>query len=87
MPVSVRWSVPLALFGLGFGVSTGCTKAPSAAPLEVRASQPPWFMDVTQEVGLDFIHDPGPIDDSYFMPQRGGKRGRDSFLDGTTAND
>src|SRR5205823_398936 len=31
--------------------------------------QPPWFVDVTDEVGLQFTHDPGPIDGTYFMPQ------------------
>jgi hypothetical protein len=29
---------------------------------------PPWFVDVTAEVGLDFVHDPGPLG-SYFLPQ------------------
>jgi hypothetical protein len=31
----------------------------------------PWFADVTEEVGLDFTHDPGPrpTDEHYFMPQ------------------
>jgi len=31
----------------------------------------PWFEDVTAEMGLDFVHDPGPVptDDHYFMPQ------------------
>ena len=69
MPVSLRRSVSLALFGLVFGPSAGCNRAPSAAPIEVGPSQPPWFVDVTQEVGLEFTHDPGPIDGSYFMPQ------------------
>jgi hypothetical protein len=27
-----------------------------------------WFEDVTEQVGLDFVHDPGPTD-NYFMPQ------------------
>ncbi len=30
---------------------------------------PPWFADVTDEVGIDFVHDPGPVDGRYFMPQ------------------
>ena len=29
---------------------------------------PEWFEDVTDAVGLDFVHDPGPTD-TYFMPQ------------------
>jgi hypothetical protein len=28
----------------------------------------PWFVDVTDEVGLDFVHDAGPVD-TNFMPQ------------------
>jgi hypothetical protein len=37
-------------------------RAPSPAPAE------PWFLDVTGEVGLDFVHDAGPTG-KYFMPQ------------------
>src|SRR5215208_3307078 len=29
---------------------------------------PAWFADVTAEVGLDFVHDPGPAG-HFFMPQ------------------
>src|SRR5262245_58604966 len=29
---------------------------------------PPWFADVTAEVGLDFVHDAGPVG-HFFMPQ------------------
>src|SRR5579875_2953954 len=31
----------------------------------------PWFEDVTERAGLDFVHDAGPIGD-YFMPQQVG---------------
>jgi hypothetical protein len=37
-------------------------KAPRDRP------EPPWFADVTDKVGLKFVHDPGPLG-SYFMPQ------------------
>jgi hypothetical protein len=30
---------------------------------------PCWFEDVTEFVGLNFIHDAGPVDDRYFLPQ------------------
>src|SRR5947208_3024622 len=30
---------------------------------------PAWFADVTEQVGLDFVHDAGPTDGRYFMPQ------------------
>jgi hypothetical protein len=42
------------------------TAAP-AAPEEPHG--PAWFADVTDEVGLDFVHDAGPVDGRYFMPQ------------------
>jgi hypothetical protein len=36
----------------------------------VEPPGPPWFVDVTEDVGLNFIHDPGPLPtDQYFMPQ------------------
>ncbi len=45
----------------------GCR--PAADPDEgPRPSGPPWFEDVTDRVGLDFVHDPGPVG-TYFLPQ------------------
>src|SRR5258708_13134300 len=44
----------------------GCRARPPAQGAE---AVPPWFEDVTEEVGLDFLHDAGPVDDKYFMPQ------------------
>jgi hypothetical protein len=48
----------------------------AAAMLGCARSTPPqqppgpvWFEDVTLQAGLDFVHDPGPIDDRYFFPQ------------------
>jgi hypothetical protein len=32
-------------------------------------SHPGWFIDVTDAVGLDFVHDSGPVDGNYFLPQ------------------
>ena len=46
----------------------GCHKP--AVP--VVATDAPWFEDVSTEVGLDFVHDPGPVDGRYFMPQMTG---------------
>jgi hypothetical protein len=43
----------------------GCRPPPPAAE---GPSAPPWFRDVTEECGLDFVHDAGPTGD-YFMPQ------------------
>jgi hypothetical protein len=50
---------------LPFLVLLGCSRSPQPAQ---EASVPPWFADVTEEVGLDFVHDPGAVG-SYFMPQ------------------
>jgi hypothetical protein len=51
--------------------SCNCDK-PVASPTGKLFSEPPppppWFADVTDEVGLDFVHDPGPVD-VKFMPQ------------------
>src|SRR5437588_8260641 len=44
----------------------GYPKAPRSAP-EPEAL--PWFEDVTEAVGLDFVHDAGPIDERHFLPQ------------------
>jgi hypothetical protein len=44
----------------------GCRqRAPTVA--ETPAG-PPWFQDVTEELGLHFVHDAGPVG-NYFMPQ------------------
>jgi hypothetical protein len=38
-------------------------------PTPPDATEPPWFVDVAGEAGLNFVHDPGPVDGRYFMPQ------------------
>jgi hypothetical protein len=57
----------LALSALGLGCRP---PGPTAAP--APPAGPPWFEDVTERVGLDFVHDPGPADGNYFMPQQVG---------------
>ncbi|MFN0020009.1 MAG: CRTAC1 family protein [Pirellulaceae bacterium] len=62
-----------ALLGLACCVSAGCGR-PTDHPLPIHAvvtqsKLPPWFEDVTEGSGLDFVHDPGPVDGKYFMPQ------------------
>jgi hypothetical protein len=49
-------------------LSAGCGPAPSP-PEILTFTGPGWFADATADVGLDFVHDAGPLDDSYFMPQ------------------
>ena len=48
----------------------GCRPAAPTAPADGPTfTGPGWFEDVTDKVGLDFVHDAGPLDGSYFMPQ------------------
>src|SRR5437867_3781778 len=47
-------------------VSFGCHRDVPNATIEPPA--PPWFEDVTERVGLHFVHDAGPTG-SYFFPQ------------------
>jgi hypothetical protein len=63
-------------WGTGFGVLVALAihglscQPPHPITTTVPAIAPPWFADVTQDVGLDFVHDCGsrPVD-PYFMPQ------------------
>jgi hypothetical protein len=49
----------------------GCQRAESTAVAPESASLPPWFEDATEKVGLNFVHDAGPVG-AYFMPQQVG---------------
>jgi hypothetical protein len=50
-------------------VLAGCRTSPSGPD---APQGPPWFEDVSDEVGLDFVHDAGPQDGKYFTPQQMG---------------
>jgi hypothetical protein len=65
-----RWAVPAGLFviaiaSIGAYITSRATKPPAPS----AAGDPTWFADVTDEVRLDFVHNPGPLDGAYFMPQ------------------
>jgi hypothetical protein len=47
----------------------GCKKN---GETDSEAQGPPWFSDVTKELGIHFIHDGGPKDGLFFMPQQVG---------------
>ncbi len=54
---------------LALAAPPGCTpSARDGGPTSGPASAPPWFADVTDEVGLDFVHEAGTVGD-YFMPE------------------
>jgi hypothetical protein len=54
-----------ALAFAALGVA-GC-RSPHATSTE-EPTGPPWFVDATDEAGLQFMHDAGPVG-TYFMPQ------------------
>ncbi len=60
--------VPVILFGAVVCLDTGCRRFDRSNPDEDAADGPAWFQDATQEVGLNFVHEAGPIG-HYFMPQ------------------
>jgi hypothetical protein len=57
----------LALATLALGVLLHGYRKPLQSGSEPDAL--PWFEDVTEVAGLDFVHDAGPIDERYFLPQ------------------
>jgi hypothetical protein len=61
----------LSLLALA-GLAVGCRRPRPPDSHAPPPAGPPWFEDVTERVGLDFVHDPGPLDDRYFMPQQVG---------------
>ena len=50
-------------------LAAGCGPAPTTTDDAPTFTGPGWFEDATDQVGLDFVHDAGPTDGSYFMPQ------------------
>src|SRR5579884_2029063 len=51
------------------GLSLGCQRIDAPAAVAVSVPIIPWFEEITEQVGLDFIHDAGPLG-NYFMPQQ-----------------
>jgi hypothetical protein len=56
----------LLLGSLAGALTWGCQQR--QPPAEEEKLPGPWFADVTDECGLDFVHDAGPTG-TYFMPQ------------------
>lgn len=57
-----------ALFLLLMGLIAGCRREVIAPPGEEPENRC-WFRDVTDDVGLNFVHDAGLVTDKYFLPQ------------------
>src|SRR5258706_6173932 len=67
-----RW-LPLGIALTVLGGATGChksdaTSTPSTVTAPARPQAPAWLEDVTEKVGLNFVHDVGPLG-TYFMPE------------------
>jgi hypothetical protein len=64
-----RFTIGIVFLSLAGGVVSGlaCLHSAPAGPAPGAA----WFEDVTERVGVDFVHDAGPVGD-YFMPQQVG---------------
>src|SRR5947209_4294443 len=60
--------VAFLVFLAGAVLGLACQRPGPAAPVP---DAPAWFEDVTEKVGLDFVHDAGPVGD-FFMPQQVG---------------
>ena len=57
----------LGVVALIAAASLSCQRSTPPAATE---EMPPWFRDVSREVGIDFTHDPGPPPgERYFLPQ------------------
>jgi hypothetical protein len=67
LPAALAAAIGAALYY--FFLWPGSSSPPPVAPGPPPG--PPWFADVTDEVGLHFVHDAGPLPkgDRYFMPQ------------------
>jgi hypothetical protein len=61
--------ITILVVGVFVALIVGCSARPSATTDAELPTGPAWFADVTDEVGLDFTHDAGPIDGKYFLPQ------------------
>jgi hypothetical protein len=67
MKLLSRIAVGIALLAAG-GIAIWFFWVSPAPPVPATAAGPQWFRDVTDECGLDFVHDAGPLG-NYFMPQ------------------
>ncbi|SRR5579883_1278451 len=62
------------LIGTILCITIGCRPPEATSPAQEGADDPVWFHDATEDVGLDFVHEAGPVG-SYFMPQIMGSGG------------
>jgi hypothetical protein len=68
MRISFIVGMGLVILASGLVLVSGCRNAGVQTASDTGTDDPVWFHDATSEVGLDFVHDPGPVG-RYFMPQ------------------
>jgi hypothetical protein len=69
--VSRRWLAFITLL-LVLGIGIWIFSEPKPLAIDNKKPSefyPAWLEDITEKSKLDFIHDPGPVDGNYFMPQ------------------
>src|SRR5262249_52005143 len=66
-PTMFRRVAILAMVPLLLAIAWGCRRPSSGSPTPEQ-DVPPWFVDITKEAGIDFVHDVGPVG-KYFMPE------------------
>src|SRR5438034_5134420 len=69
MTMPWRCGLLLSLPLLCLALAAGCRQTASVPSSAEEPTGAHWFEDVTAKLGLDFVHDPGPLDRSYFLPQ------------------
>ena len=65
----VRLFVPFLTLLVLVALQEGCQRSSLDPTDEALPSEPAWFVDWTEEAGLAFQHDAGPLPGAYFMPQ------------------
>lgn len=51
------------------GLLEGCQPRQSNSPADAQPAEEAWFLDETEQKGVHFQHDAGPVPGDYFMPQ------------------
>src|SRR5216683_6400248 len=64
-----REALIFSMIALSMVIWWGCGRPTTSDPVSDQPAGPVWFEDITEKVGLNFVHDPGPVDGKFFMPQ------------------
>jgi hypothetical protein len=63
------WSCLLPALLVPIGLYCGCQDRHPQSSADNEPTEPPWFLDCTEQMKLHFRHDAGPAPGDYFMPQ------------------